>query len=64
MKEYNMIGFEECVFLFCAVAATPVPSGVKKWNGEDFRKFPLSRREGRKKREALSEEGGTQSEIS
>ena len=30
----------------------------------DFRKFPLSRREGRKKKRALSEEGATQSEIS
>ena len=30
----------------------------------DFRKFPLSRREGRKKKAALSEEGATQSEIS
>ena len=37
--------------------------GSKSGTVTDFRKFPLSRREGRKKKEALSEEGAGKSQC-
>ena len=59
-------GLRICLQNACSTSVHPggCHQGSKSALLTDFRKFPLSRREGRKKRAALSEEGATQSEIS